>query len=85
MPKAPAVLAVLGVCFALLGTQIVRIMTENKKTRFDGSFESVAPDLWREGYHWSFMGAAEACHSLTPYKQLYSPKTDSWSCQTQVA
>ena len=62
MAKAPVILAVLGVAFALLGTQIIRTISENNKTRFDGSFESIAPDLWREGYHWVFMGASDAFH-----------------------
>ena len=70
MPKVSAILAILGGCLGLLGTQIIRIMTENKKTRFDGAFESIAPDLWREGYHWVFMGAGNSCHSLTSPKQL---------------
>ncbi|CAL5224919.1 g7685 [Coccomyxa viridis] len=56
MAKTPIIIAVLGVALALLGTQISRTISENKKTRFDGTFESVAPDLWREGYHWVAMG-----------------------------
>lgn len=63
MAKSPIILAVLGVALALLGTQISRTISENKKTRFDGSFESVAPDLWREGYHWVAMGTSDVPHA----------------------
>lgn len=48
-------LAFLGVALALLGTQVTKRILETSKSHFDGSFEAVAPALWRQGYHWVTM------------------------------
>lgn len=58
MAKGQIILAILGVCLAVLGTQVTKLIAENKKTRFDGSFEPLFPDFWRQGYHWVNMGTS---------------------------
>ena len=85
MAKGPVILAVLGVALALLGTQISRTISENKKTRFDGSFESVAPDLWREGYHWVAMGTSDVPHPSQAERIPEAYRAAQRVCTPQVA
>ena len=57
MPRGPLVLAAVGVLLALTATQVTKKIKENRKpSRFDGVFELLAPNLWRQGYHWANLG-----------------------------
>ena len=50
-------MAAVGVLLALTATQVTKKIKENSEpSRFDGAFEVLAPNLWRQGYHWANLG-----------------------------
>ena len=57
MPRGPLVLAAVGVLLALTATQVTKRIKENSEpSRFDKAFEVLAPNVWRQGYHWANLG-----------------------------
>ena len=57
MPRGPLVLAAVGVLLALTAPQVINKIKENSEpSRFDKAFEVLAPNLWRQGYHWANLG-----------------------------
>lgn len=57
MARAVLLLAFLGVLLALLGIELNKKRAKATESPFDGSFELLAPDLWRQGYRWESMGS----------------------------
>ena len=55
MAKGPLLLAVAAVLGAWLASQALTKVRQIANSRFNGSFEALVPDVWRQGYHWVTM------------------------------
>lgn len=55
MAKGLLLLAVAAVLGAWLASQALTKVRQIANSRFDGSFEALVPDVWRQGYHWVTM------------------------------